>query len=106
MGAQETVNVIVCDCGEADVCPARGPLSTSLGAAGVGSVILGLIIFLCEYRAVNGYINETTKFLLNKPTVIKGPGSSLKTQHVLKCYFDVCLQCCYSSLYVSVDKGR
>ncbi|XP_062248311.1 cadherin-like protein 26 [Platichthys flesus] len=46
MGAQETVNVIVCDCGEADVCPARGPLSTSLGAAGVGSIILGLLIFL------------------------------------------------------------
>ncbi|XP_053279835.1 cadherin-like protein 26 [Pleuronectes platessa] len=46
MGAQDTVNVIVCDCGEADVCPARGPLSTSLGAAGVGSIILGLLIFL------------------------------------------------------------
>ncbi|XP_060930145.1 cadherin-like protein 26 [Limanda limanda] len=46
MGAQDTVNVIVCDCGEADVCPARGPLSTSLGAAGVGSIFLGLLIFL------------------------------------------------------------
>ncbi|XP_060930144.1 cadherin-like protein 26 [Limanda limanda] len=46
MGAQDTVNVIVCDCGEADVCPARGPLSTSLGAAGVGLIILGLLIFL------------------------------------------------------------
>ncbi|XP_062248552.1 cadherin-like protein 26 [Platichthys flesus] len=46
MGAQETVNVIVCNCGEADVCPARGPLSTSLGSAGVGSIILGLLIFL------------------------------------------------------------
>ncbi|XP_060930140.1 cadherin-like protein 26 [Limanda limanda] len=46
MGAQDTVNVIVCNCGEADVCPARGPLSTSLGAAGVGSIILGLLILL------------------------------------------------------------
>ncbi|XP_060930146.1 cadherin-like protein 26 [Limanda limanda] len=46
MGAQDTVNVIVCNCGEADVCPARGPLSTSLGAAGVGLIILGLLIFL------------------------------------------------------------
>ncbi|XP_060930148.1 cadherin-like protein 26 [Limanda limanda] len=46
MGAQDTVNVIVCNCGEADVCPARGPLSTSLGAAGVGLIILGFLIFL------------------------------------------------------------
>ncbi|CAB1455881.1 unnamed protein product, partial [Pleuronectes platessa] len=43
MGAQDTVNVIVCDCGEADVCPARGPLSTSLGAAVL------LLVFICQY---------------------------------------------------------
>ncbi|XP_034445560.1 cadherin-like protein 26 [Hippoglossus hippoglossus] len=45
MSAKDTVVMIVCDCGETDVCPARGPLSSSIGPAGVGLIILGLLIF-------------------------------------------------------------
>nr|XP_019951601.1 PREDICTED: cadherin-like protein 26 [Paralichthys olivaceus] len=44
--ARETVEVIVCDCGKADVCRAREPISSSLGAAGIGLIFLGLLIFL------------------------------------------------------------
>ena len=63
MSAEETLLMIVCDCGDTDVCLPTAPPSIGIGPAGVGLIILGLLLFLCEYRAVNGYINETTKFL-------------------------------------------
>lgn len=46
---KETLQVILCDCGEKNVCRSKKPVSVSLGSPAIGVLFLGLLLFLCEY---------------------------------------------------------
>lgn len=45
----DTVEVMVCECVEGDVCRERLLPSSSLGASAIGVLFAGLLMFLCEY---------------------------------------------------------
>lgn len=47
--AQETLEVLVCDCEEKNVCRSRERTSASLGPAGIVLACVGLLFFSCEY---------------------------------------------------------
>lgn len=49
MLAQETLEVMVCDCTEKNVCRPKNKIITSVGPAGIGVACTGLLFFLCEY---------------------------------------------------------
>lgn len=59
---KDVLELTVCDCGETNSCLGRGPLSTVLGPAAIGLIILGLLLFLCEYE------NQSKKLMLHQPT--------------------------------------
>lgn len=46
IAGHDTLQLIMCQCDENDVCHSREPLSTRLGPAGIGLVIIGLLAFL------------------------------------------------------------
>lgn len=50
--AKETLEVMVCDCEEKNVCRAREKIGASLGSAGIGVALVGLFFFLCEYLSL------------------------------------------------------
>lgn len=66
--ANETLQVILCDCGEKEVCRSKKPVSVSLGSPAIGILFLGLLLFLCEYD--NQCINKTKGCTFNKPAFI------------------------------------
>lgn len=49
MVGRETLVIMVCDCGHSDTCRDRKPATSSLGPAAIGVLILGFLLFLCEY---------------------------------------------------------
>lgn len=48
MLAKDTVEVMVCDCEDRDVCRGTLPLKSSIGAPGMGLIFAGLLLFLCK----------------------------------------------------------
>lgn len=49
MLAQETLEVMVCDCEGEDVCRSKKRIGGGLGPAGIGAAFAALLLFLCEY---------------------------------------------------------
>ncbi|XP_034393783.1 cadherin-like protein 26 [Cyclopterus lumpus] len=103
-----TVQVVVCDCGEGDVCLPKTPPSTSLGPAGIGLIFLGLLLFLllllvckCQCRGkdfkhmpmVQDEGNQTLirynqegggSPCMNEPTLLQTPTKSMAVTEGLK----------------------
>ncbi|XP_029361394.1 cadherin-like protein 26 isoform X2 [Echeneis naucrates] len=46
VGGQETIHVIVCDCGKGDVCKSKMVSSVNLGPAAIGLIFAGLLLLL------------------------------------------------------------
>ncbi|XP_040920190.1 cadherin-like protein 26 isoform X2 [Toxotes jaculatrix] len=73
MTAEDTVEVMVCDCGEKDFCRSKEPISSGLGAPGIGLILAGLLLFLlllflfmCECGR---------KEFIHLPTLVQDEGS-------------------------------
>ncbi|KAK5863832.1 hypothetical protein PBY51_000830 [Eleginops maclovinus] len=89
MVSRETVEVMVCDCGEGVVCKTRDPLSSSLGKAGIGLLFLGLLLFLLLIAVLVCNCNATNMVMVpeeGNQTLIKynqeGGGSTCQTSDV------------------------
>lgn len=57
--AQETLEVMVCDCEGTNVCRSKKRVGTSLGPAGIGVAFVGLLFFLCEYLTLPKHPNSS-----------------------------------------------
>ncbi|XP_013865999.1 cadherin-like protein 26 [Austrofundulus limnaeus] len=66
MIGHQTLEVILCDCDDGDVCRKEMPLTTNMSGAGIGLIVAGLLLFLLLLLAIGCWAGKKTfKYMEN-----------------------------------------